>query len=104
MLLHVIIVDEHLLRDVLSVQLVRHDIRWLSVHITGFTIDFVFLTDDGCTRVHLFQIVDDRVLDMDICFGEDISAGSSFSETCEVGGFTHFMDDFISALQQLDAG
>jgi len=74
-LLPVVVVHEHLLRDRVLCQLVRLDKGPPSVNHAS---DFILFPDDSSAGVELFQVVDDGVLDVDICLCEDIHGARAF--------------------------
>ena len=73
--LHIIVLDEHLLTDMILVELIGHDIGTFSHNLT---FNLVLLANDLRSRVQLAQVVDHGVLDMDIDLSKDIHRTSTF--------------------------
>jgi len=74
MLLHLVIIEQHLLANVTMVELVRMNIRILHLHLAR---DIVLLADNCCPGVQLLEVVLDRVLNVHVGIGEYI-LGHSF--------------------------
>jgi len=67
--LHIVVLNEHLLTDMLCVELIGHDIRALS---DDLIFDLIFLANDRSPWIQLAQVVHHSVLDVNIHLGEDI--------------------------------
>ena len=80
--LHVVVLNEHLLTDMILVKLVGHNI-WTLGHDLVFHL--VLLANDRSARIQLRQIVYHGVLDMNIDLGEYILSTSTLLEgdVCE---------------------
>jgi hypothetical protein len=81
MLLSMVVVHQHLLRDGVLGQLVRLNERSTSVH---HACDLILFTDDGGAGIQLLQVVDDCILNVDVSFREHIHRAGSFHHLCEV--------------------
>ena len=68
-LMHVVVLHQHLLTDMILVEFVGHDVRALS---RNFIFDLIFFTDNNRSRVQLTQVVFYRVLNVHVYFSEDI--------------------------------
>ena len=69
MLLHIVVIKQHLLTNVIGNELVRLDVGPFLIDLVQH---FVFFTDDPGSRIELLQIVGDRVLDVHVSHSEDI--------------------------------
>lgn len=100
-LMHMVILHEHLLTDMILVELVRHDVRPLRRHLIR---NSVLLTNYDRPWVQLTQIVFDCILNMDVDFCEDVLRSRPFRHR-NIGKarhLTHAMYNFVSTFQQLD--
>ena len=68
-LMHVVVLHQHLLTDMILVEFVGHDVRALG---RNFIFDLIFFTDNNRSRVQLTQVVFDCVLNVHVYFSEDI--------------------------------
>lgn len=102
-LLHVVVLDKHLLADVVLVELVWHDVRRLC-HDQIFHL--VFFADNGGAWVQLAQIVHDCVLDVNVHLCENVLGTATLlhRNVGETGDFAHAVNQLVRALEQLDAG
>ena len=66
---HVVVLDEHLLTDMVLIQLVGHDVRSLADYQV---LHLIFFADDLRSGVQLLQVVHDSVLNVDVNLCEDI--------------------------------
>jgi len=94
MLLHLVIIEQHLLANVTMVELVRMNIRILHLHLAR---DIVLLADNCCPGVQLLEVVLDRVLNVHVGIGEYILGHSLILYSCEVGVPSDSMNNIISA-------
>ena len=67
--LHIVVLNEHLLANMVLVELVRHDIGPLSRYLIN---ELIFFTNDRCSRVKLGQIVHHCVLNVNVDLSEDV--------------------------------
>ena len=71
MSVHVVVLDQHLLTDMVLIQFIGHYVRSLS---RNHVLNLVLLADDCGPRVQLLQIVHHCVLDVHINLREDVSS------------------------------
>ena len=67
--MHIVVLDEHLLTDMVLIELVGHDVRSLG---SDQILHLVFFTDNLRSWVELLEIVDNCVLNVNISLSKDI--------------------------------
>ena len=100
--LHIVILYEHLLANVVLVELIGHDVWPLSRYLVHVLI--LFPNNSG-SWVKLGQVVHDSILDVNIDLGEDIRGTLALlhGNVGETRNFSDPMNDLISTFEQLDA-
>ena len=103
MSLHIVVLNEHFLTNVVLVQLIGHDV-WS--FCSNLIFDFVFFSNDRRSWVKLTKIVHHCILDMHVNLCENIlSIVIVFLFHRYVGKtrcFSHAVNDFIRAFQKLN--
>ena len=68
-LVHVVVLHQHLLTDMVLVEFVRHDVGALARYLI---FNLIFFADNDRTWVQLLQVVFHRVLNMHVYFSENV--------------------------------
>ena len=82
MSLHVVVLNEHLLTDVVAAKLIRQNVGLLSDNLV---FNFILFSDDRSSRVQLAEVVHHSVLDVHVNFSEYIRSALSLlhGNVCE---------------------
>lgn len=89
--LHRVVIEEHLLGDVVRVKLIWLNVR-LARHVCRIVNVFIFFANDFGSGVELFQTVSDGVLDVKIGLCEDILGIGALFE----GGLANFLSNLMN--------
>ena len=99
-LLHIVVLDEHFLTDVVLVEFIRHDVGSFRGDLVQVLVLF---TNNRCARVKLFQVVHDRILDVHVHLGEYVGgAGTLLHGDVGEAYLSDSLDDLVRTLKQLD--